>query len=101
MCGAAKEKSKGRVGGAQPEILQFCKTPHKSNNNIFTKAKSSSADSTSTLRNSTPQYKSVTITERKLRSQTSDLWTDAATVVRRVREEQESEKSKRESGERR
>jgi hypothetical protein len=36
---------------------------------------------------------------RKFRSQTSDFLTDAATVVRRVREEKESEK--RESGQRR
>jgi hypothetical protein len=40
----------------------------------------------------------------KFRSQTSDLWTDGATVVRRVREEKESEENKlekRESGKRR
>jgi hypothetical protein len=30
----------------------------------------------------------------KLRSQTSDLWTDAATVVRAVREEKESEEGR-------
>ena len=32
----------------------------------------------------------------KLRSQTSDLWTDAATVVRAVREEKESEEKESE-----
>ena len=33
---------------------------------------------------------------RKFRSQASDLWTDAAAVVRRVREEEESEEKKSE-----
>jgi alpha 1,2-mannosyltransferase len=45
----------------------------------------------------------ININRRKFRSQTSDVWTDAAAVVRRVREEKESEEKeseKRESKER-
>ena len=34
----------------------------------------------------------IYVYRRKFRSQTPDLWTDAATVVRAVREEKESEK---------
>ena len=34
----------------------------------------------------------IYVYRRKFRSQTSDLWTDAAKVVRAVREEKESEK---------
>ena len=45
-----------------------------------------------------PQYHSI-YGRRKFRSHTSDLWTDAATVVRAVREENESEE--KESVERR
>jgi hypothetical protein len=37
---------------------------------------------------------SSTTAQRKLRSQIAGLWTDAATVVRAVREEKESEETK-------
>ena len=38
------------------------------------------------------------IYRRKFRSQTSDLWTNAATAVRAVREEKESEEKESEKG---
>ena len=41
---------------------------------------------------------SSTTAQRKLRSQIAGLWTDAATVVRAVREEKESEENKRAEG---
>jgi hypothetical protein len=38
----------------------------------------------------------INYNRRKLRSKTSDLWTDVATVVRAVREEKESEEKESE-----